>query len=39
MTAAKHLKYTEEANAALEDAARAFDEAFDAAAKRYNGGT
>ena len=34
--AAKHEKYTEKAQAALADAANAFDDAYDAAAKRYN---
>ena len=33
---AKLEKYTAKAQDALEDAARAFDEAYDAAAKRYN---
>ena len=36
---AKLEKYTTKAQAALEDAARAFDQAYDAAAKRYNGAT
>ena len=32
---AKHAKYADKARAAFEDAARHFDEAYDAAAKRY----
>ena len=35
---AKHEKYAAKAQAALEGAARAFDHAYDAAAKRYNDG-
>lgn len=36
--AAKHEKYTVKAQTSLEDAARAFGDAYDAAAKRYDGG-
>jgi hypothetical protein len=32
---AKHQKYTARAQEALDDAARSFDQAYDAAARRY----